>query len=76
MHLLRIEVFNFRNLSGSIEFSPGLNLIYGQNAHGKTSWLEAAYLLATTKSFRTSHPCDGIKHNEIEALLRGCAAHL
>ena len=74
MHLLRIEALNFRNLSGSIEFSPGLNLIYGQNAHGKSSWLEAAYLLATTKSFRTSHPRDGIKHNETEALLRGTVA--
>ena len=74
MHLLRIEALNFRNLSGAIEFSPGLNLIYGQNAHGKSSWLEAAYLLATTKSFRTSHPRDGIKHNESEALLRGVVA--
>ena len=74
MHLLRIEALNFRNLSGAIEFSPGLNLIYGQNAHGKSSWLEAAYLLATTKSFRTSHPREAIKHNESEALLRGVVA--
>ncbi|MBS1788938.1 MAG: DNA replication and repair protein RecF [Acidobacteria bacterium] len=74
MHLLRIEALNFRNLSGAIEFSPGLNLIYGQNAHGKSSWLEAAYLLATTKSFRTSHPRDAVKHNESEAILRGTIA--
>ena len=74
MHLLRIEALNFRNLSGAIEFSPGLNLIYGQNAHGKSSWLEAAYLLATTKSFRTSHPREAIKHNESEAMLRGTVA--
>lgn len=74
MHLLRIEALNFRNLTGSIEFSPGLNLIYGQNAHGKSSWLEAAYLLATAKSFRTSHPRDAIQHNETEAILRGTVA--
>ncbi|MGH9801475.1 MAG: AAA family ATPase, partial [Blastocatellia bacterium] len=74
MHLLRIEALNFRNLTGSIDFSPGLNVIYGQNAHGKSSWLEAVYLLATTKSFRTSHPREGIKHNESEALLRGNVA--
>ncbi len=74
MHLLRIEALNFRNLAGAIEFSPGLNVIYGQNAHGKSSWLEAAYLLATTKSFRTSHPREAIKHNEPEAMLRGTVA--
>lgn len=74
MHLLRIEALNFRNLTGSIEFSPGLNVIYGQNAHGKSSWLEAAYLLATTKSFRTTHPREAIKHNESEAILRGTVA--
>ena len=53
MHLLRIEAHNFRNLTGAIEFSPGLNIIYGQNAQGKSNWLVASYLLATTKSFRT-----------------------
>ena len=74
MHLLRIEALNFRNLSGAIEFSPGLNVVYGLNAHGKSSWLEAAYLLATTKSFRTSHPRDAIKHHESEAILRGTVA--
>jgi len=71
MHLQRIEATNFRNLSGSIEFSPGLNVIYGLNAHGKSSWLEAANLLATTKSFRTSHPREAIRHNCQEAILRG-----
>ena len=71
MHLLRIEAHNFRNLTGAIEFSPGLNVIYGQNAQGKSNWLEASYLLATTKSFRTSHPRDVIKHQAPEALIRG-----
>jgi DNA replication and repair protein RecF len=71
MHLQWIEAINFRNLSGSIEFSPGLNIIYGANAQGKSSWLEAIYLLATTKSFRTSYPREVIMHNENEAILRG-----
>ncbi|MDQ3011414.1 MAG: DNA replication and repair protein RecF [Acidobacteriota bacterium] len=71
MHLQRIEAHNFRNLTGGIEFSPGLNVIYGQNAQGKSNWLEASYLLATTKSFRTAHPRDVIKHEAPEALLRG-----
>ncbi len=71
MHLLRIEASNFRNLSGQLELSPGLNVIYGDNAQGKSSWLEAIYLLATTKSFRTSHPREVINHDAKESLLRG-----
>ena len=74
MHLLRLEATNFRNLIGTIEFSPGLNLIYGANAQGKSSWLEAIYLLATTKSFRTSHPKEVITHDASEAILRGSIA--
>ncbi|HMV51136.1 MAG TPA: AAA family ATPase, partial [Blastocatellia bacterium] len=45
MHLRRIEAVNFRNLTGAIEFSSGLNVIHGANAQGKSSWLEAIYLL-------------------------------
>jgi DNA replication and repair protein RecF len=74
MHLQRIEATNFRNLSGSIEFSPALNVIYGANAQGKSNWLESVYLLATTKSFRTAHPREVINHDSKEALLRGTVA--
>jgi DNA replication and repair protein RecF len=74
MHLQRLEAINFRNLTGAIEFSPGLNLVYGANAQGKSSWLEAVYLLATTKSFRTSHPREVITHGAGEAILRGTVA--
>ncbi|HMB28568.1 MAG TPA: DNA replication and repair protein RecF, partial [Blastocatellia bacterium] len=74
MRLKRLEATNFRNLTGTIEFSPGLNLIYGANAQGKSSWLEAVYLLATTKSFRTSYPKEVITHNAGEAILRGSVA--
>ncbi|MDH5230523.1 MAG: DNA replication/repair protein RecF [Gammaproteobacteria bacterium] len=50
---LRIE--NLRNIKTAILF-PGkkFNLIYGPNGSGKTSLLEAIYLLSTAKSFRTS----------------------
>lgn len=74
MHLRTIEAVNFRNLAGSVEFSPGLNVIYGANAQGKSGWLEAVYLLATTKSFRTSHPREAIRHGQSEAILRGSVA--
>ncbi|MCW5971635.1 MAG: DNA replication and repair protein RecF [Blastocatellales bacterium] len=71
MQLLRLEAYRFRNLSGEIEFAPGLNILYGPNAQGKSNWLEAVYLLATTKSFRTSHPRETLLYGEQDALLRG-----
>jgi DNA replication and repair protein RecF len=74
MHLQLIEAYNFRNLAGALDFAPGLNVIYGQNAQGKSSWLEAIYLLATTKSFRTAHPKEVIHHQAKEAVLRGTVA--
>jgi DNA replication and repair protein RecF len=74
MHLLRLEAHQFRNLTGEIDFAPGLNILYGANAQGKSNWLEAIYLLATTKSFRTSHPRETINHEAKEALLRGAIA--
>ncbi|MCI0666036.1 MAG: DNA replication and repair protein RecF, partial [Acidobacteria bacterium] len=49
----------------------GLNVIYGANAQGKSNWIEAIYLLATTKSFRTAHPREVINHGAKEAILRG-----
>ena len=54
MILRRISTDNFRNLvPATVEFHPKTNLIVGRNGQGKTNLLEAIYLLATTKSFRT-----------------------
>lgn len=54
MHLKRIEVRHLRNLT-SISLSPaiGLNILEGNNASGKTSFLEAIYMLGLARSFRT-----------------------
>ena len=49
-----ISLENFRNYSGfNTQFIPGTNVIIGDNAHGKTNLLEAVYLLACGRSFRT-----------------------
>jgi|ERR1041384_4861593 DNA replication and repair protein RecF len=74
MLLESLEVHNFRNLSGQVSWSPGLNLIFGDNGQGKTNWLEAIYLLATTKSFRTQRPQEAIKFDENLAIVRGVVA--
>lgn len=55
MYLRRLRAVQLRNLIDvDLEFSPQCNLICGQNGSGKTSLLEAIYLLARAKSFRTN----------------------
>ena len=49
----KIEFTSFRNIENEvIEFSPYINVIYGENAQGKTNILEGIYLFARGKSFR------------------------
>ncbi len=61
MHLHKIKLVQFRVYAGaSYTFSPGINLIVGPNAQGKTSLLEAIYLLIAAKSFRTHKIADMI----------------
>ncbi len=71
MILARIEATGFRNLEGAARFGSGLNIFYGDNAQGKTNWLEAIYTLGTTKSFRTAQVRDCIRFDSRECLLRG-----
>ena len=74
MLLESLEVHSFRNLSGKVAWGAGLNIIYGDNGQGKTNWLEAIYLLATTKSFRTQRLQESIRFDEDLAVVRGCVA--
>ncbi len=71
MLLAATEAINFRNLSGRIEWGPRLNIIYGNNGQGKTNWLEAIYILARTKSFKTQRLQEAIKFGEQLAIVRG-----
>jgi DNA replication and repair protein RecF len=60
-----LKLSGFRNFDDEIiNFSPGTNIILGQNGHGKSNLLEAIYLLCTGKSFRTSHLKDLINFNK------------
>lgn len=71
MLLESVETQNFRNATGAIFCSRDLNIITGDNGQGKTNWLEAVYLLATTKSFRTSKLQETIRFDEELAFVRG-----
>src|SRR5688500_5666467 len=71
MFLRSIAAIQFRNLSGEITWGNGLNILHGNNAQGKTNWLEAVYLLAHAKSFRTHHLKESVKFGEREAAVKG-----
>lgn len=54
MYLKSLYLRNFRNYQeAEVQFSQKLNVLYGDNAQGKTNMLEAIYLIATGRSFRT-----------------------
>jgi len=73
--LKSIEVQSFRNLQGTIDFSPGINILYGNNGQGKTNWLESIQLLAHAKSFRTHHLHEAVAFGENTASLGGIVHH-
>ncbi len=62
MRLTQLEIKNFRNIENTqLTPVPGVNLIIGDNASGKTSLLEAVYYLSHVRSFRTQHVTDLIR---------------
>ena len=53
MRLNELKLHNFRNYEQlSLDFAPGVNLIVGNNAQGKTKLLEAIAYVGSGKSFR------------------------
>ena len=55
MKLSRLRLYDFRNYKQlQLELDPGVNLIIGENAQGKTNLLEAVSYLSTGRSFRTA----------------------
>jgi DNA replication and repair protein RecF len=70
--LTRLRIKDFRNLRGlDLSPSPGINLILGPNASGKSSLLEAIHLLSRGKSFRTRHLAQTINHEAVGFLITG-----
>ena len=71
MWIKSVEGKNFRNYKAlSIELDKGINLLYGDNAQGKTNILEIIYICSTSRSHRGSKDKELILFGEEEAHLR------
>ena len=66
-----IELKNYRNYDKlHMDFSHGTNILYGDNAQGKTNILEAIYVCATTKSHRGSKDKEIIQFDRDESHIK------
>lgn len=72
MFIKQLQLRNYRNYERlDISFDNKVNVIIGENAQGKTNLLEAIYLLAFTKSYRTSNDRELILWDEEFAIISG-----
>ncbi len=70
MRVQKLQLHNFRNYENlAMEFSPGVNILYGDNAQGKTNILEAIFLAATTKGIRNNKDKEMIRLGQEDAHL-------
>ncbi len=72
MNLKSVYLRSFRNYQElSLDFEPGVNLIVGDNAQGKTNLLEAISYLGSGKSFRAQKTSEMVKFGEDFAEIQG-----
>ena len=70
MYIEKIKLQNFRNYEQlELDLNKNINIIYGDNAQGKTNILEAIFLSSFGKSFRTKKEKEMIKFNEQSAIV-------
>ncbi len=70
MQIKKLYLKNFRNYKEQyVEFKDGLNVLYGQNAAGKTNMLEAIYISALAKSPRTTKEKELVLNGEKTAIV-------
>lgn len=71
MIIQSLELHNFRNYEKlNMTFHPGINVLYGDNAQGKTNVLESIFVGGTTKSHRGNKDKEIIKIGEEESHIR------
>ncbi len=72
MNLERLQLRSFRNYEeAAVDFDPGVNLIVGDNAQGKTNLLEAISYLGSGKSFRAQKTSEMIRFGADFAEIQG-----
>ncbi|NGP45193.1 DNA replication/repair protein RecF [Bacillaceae bacterium SIJ1] len=72
MYIEQLALTNYRNIStAEIAFDPEVNVFIGENAQGKTNFMEAAYVLGMAKSHRTPRDKELIKWDESYAKIEG-----
>src|SRR5713226_391452 len=65
VHLAHLRLRDFRNYPRlDVDFGPGVHLLLGSNAQGKTNILEAVYLMATLRSFRGVGGAQMVRHGQ------------
>jgi DNA replication and repair protein RecF len=68
--ITNIHLENFRSYDNeSFEFAPGINIVVGPNASGKTNLLEAILFIAQGETYRTRNPAELINHKAESARL-------
>ena len=71
MYIESIRLNNFRNYESlEMSFDQGTNILYGDNAQGKTNILEAVYLAGTSKSHKGSKDREMIRFENEESHIR------
>lgn len=71
MYIQSIELSNYRNYRSLVmEFDRGTNILFGDNAQGKTNILESVYLSGTSRSHRTVRDRELIRFGQEEAHIR------
>ena len=72
MRILELELQHFRNYSGQrVSFDPDCNVIFGENAQGKTNLLEAIAYLSSARSHRARYDREMIGMDQTAADIRG-----
>ena len=75
MRIKSLNLKNFRNYSDEhIDFSDGLNVLFGKNAQGKTNCAEAVFYLCTGISPRSRRDKQLIRHGEQSAEISATAS--
>lgn len=71
MIIKSLKLSDFRNYKNlDMDFSSGINILYGDNAQGKTNILEAIYMSSTTRSHKGSKDKDVIRLKQEESHIR------